>query len=342
MGNRHGYFVLDALTQAAFLKQNNCRALNLTGAANQRCERMSITKPIKALRKPTRQVRYKYLGFVLKPYNDFRKSSRQVRYKYLGFVSKRYADKYQDLIEADAWIRQGYRYSSIQNRAIVILATGSVYLPIGKAANTAMKIALTDEPNIDHVLDAAFQNLNHQELSPDTLIHHVEPTGLSSLKECQLNPNDLAKGMRRCFTVVRNPIDRFKSAWSDKVAGEGRRSSLTDSIDRFYNRYKYDGYSIDQLITYIKETPLQFVDGHVCPQWSACGAGRIPFEMVGKVESLESDVRAFAEAGLITRESANRISVRNASNSEAVKLTRKQESQIRMLYAHDFEIFGYD
>ena len=278
--------------------------------------------------------------------HEFRKNTRPFRYKCLSLVSSSYALKYIDLLESDIWHQHGYRYSNIRD-ARVIEATGSVYIPIAKAANSTMKILITDQSQFDRIL-AEYRKLTNYERqqygsNSDALIHLIELNGrpgVSRLMRFQLTPAELAKGCRRCFTVVRNPVDRFKSAWSNKVLE--KQPGLTESLAQFYSRHEDDYYSIDDLIRYIRETPPQFLDDHVCPMWSLCGEGRIPLEMIGRVESLASDVNAFAEAGLITRESANRIDVYNRSKSEAVELTRKQEFEIRNLYARDFEVFGYD
>ena len=74
-------------------------------------------------------------------------------------------------------------------------------------------------------------------------------------------------------------------------------------------------FRFDDLIAYVTETATENIDVHVRPQWSCCGAGRIPFEMVGRVESLDRDVPAFIEAGLIAPEKLARLEVRNATSA---------------------------
>ena len=270
-----------------------------------------------------------------------RNSTRPYRYRFLSNFSERYAKRNKLLLEKEVWETDGYKFSEIM-KAQVVESTGAVYLPVSKAANTTMKYLISNEPQLDEVLEDRFQQSKQQSLlaSRDMMIHGLYPSGVLSLKVCKLTPNDLAKGTHRCFTVVRHPIERFKSALRDKVLNP-RPSDLKNEIAPYVVKDKSKSVA-DALIRYIKETPTQLMDSHVCPQWSHSGAGRIPIEMVGKVETLETDVKAFTDAGLIPPESIGKIAVRNASNSYEVELTRAQELAIRQLYNRDFEVFGYN
>ena len=272
------------------------------------------------------------------------KLTRPYRYRILSNFSTRYATKNKLFLEREVWEAAGYSFSELL-KARVIQATGAVYLPVSKAANTTIKYLISNETRLDEILDYRYQNSQEHSFhaSRDMLIHYFYPNGVLSLADCQITPDELAKGTRRCFTVVRHPVERFKSALKDKILNP-RPSFLKNTIEPFItpSPLSCSKSAADALIRYITETPTQLMDCHVCPQWSSTGAGQIPIEMVGKVETLESDVKLFADAGLIAPESVGKYSVRNASDSYEVELTRIQESAIQRLYYRDFEIFGYD
>ncbi len=180
----------------------------------------------------------------------------------------------------------------------------------------------------------------------DMLIHFYTPRGVSSVFDSMATLDELVSGSRRFFTVVRHPLKRFLSAWRDKVVLSGD-TSLKYALQRFYNREKGVSFSIDDLIVYASEAPLQNMDIHVLPQWSCCGAGRIPFEMIGKVENLRQDVEAFEEAGLIPKGSVDRLRITNTSGNSAAgsagfdSLTQAQISTLTAIYERDFEMFDY-
>ena len=252
------------------------------------------------------------------------RTTRLARYRVKSVFSKRAAYRLRTLQEAPDWRARGYNYGTILGHACVIPATGAVYLPVPKCATIAMNHMIADE-------------------SPSDVqsIHRYTPSGVERLPDHGIALNDISPDAYRCFTVVRHPIDRFISAYSNQIATK-KIQPLKKSLCAFLNCAHDAVLSVDDLIAYVTETATENIDVHVCPQWSCCGAGRIPFEMVGRVESLDRDVPAFIEAGLIAPEKLARLEVRNATSAHALHdLSQSQKAAISRLYAHDFKMFGY-
>lgn len=206
----------------------------------------------------------------------------------------------------------------------LIEATGAVYMPVSKAANTTIKHMIAEE-----------------DLADEMSIHWTSPRGLRRLRNTDFTLNDLADGACRCFTVVRDPIERFASAYRDRVV-RARDAVLLDALHAFLGHAPDRPVSVDEVIAYVSETPSQKMDEHLRPQWACCGAGRIPFERIGKVESLRQDLESFVAAGLMTPESLGRYAVRNHSGGYAAdELTSAQRSRVKRLYERDYALFGY-
>lgn len=272
---------------------------------------------------------------------DYYRSTRYFRYRIKSVFSKKAKFHSRLIAEEQEWRQQGFHHQDISKDGWVIQATGAVYIAVSKSANTTMKHLITEEmPSSDYIrqIKNSFpDNLG----SDDTLIHFISPSGMVRLRDMKLTPGDLAEGKRRCFTVVRHPISRFTSAWRDKVA-TSRSTPLKDKLREFLKCQRDYTLTIDDLVAYVVETPSEDMDKHVRPQWACCGAGRIPFEMVGKVERLKRDIDALCDAGLISAESASRLTVRNASVTHTGQsLTKQQKAVLSCAYARDFEVFDY-
>ena len=272
-------------------------------------------------------------------------------------IASVFSDRFADRLREEKWRQDGYFYDYLME-AWILQTTNAIYLPVAKSANTTMKhILQMDEPSEGFLTELQntekYQNYKRQyagDMLPehDMLIRSYTPNSVILLKDSGLIPDDLMLGTRRCFTVVRHPVKRFLSTWQNKTA-QSEDTTLKHALRVFFGREEGTSFSVDDLISYVSETPLQDMDVHVLPQWASCGAGRIPFEMVGKVENLRQDVEAFAGAGLIPKESVNRLRVRNtsgrvfggASRSDSHSLTQAQISTITAIYERDFEMFDY-
>ncbi len=285
----------------------------------------------------------------------FQKSTRFLRYRYGRYFSKRQAFRLKMIMEKEKFCSEGYAYDYLK-KCWVIQSTDSVYIPIFKSANTTIKHLISmHKPSNDLLLKIKHNKryINYRKKYPgdfnfddeSMLIHAYTPPGIKLLDDYGLTPGDLTLGIKRCFTIVRHPVDRFLSAYRDKIASPGN-TSLKNSLCEFFNREENTLFSVEDLITYVLETPLQNMDIHVLPQWASCGMGRIPFKMIGKVENLQQDIKSIAEAGLIHKESVNHFEIHNSSgisvgNERAISLTRSQRSRIMNIYERDFEVFGF-
>ena len=268
------------------------------------------------------------------------------RYRLCGIIRKSERTKARQMSERIRWETDGYCCRTMRN-AIAILPTGAVYFPIPKAASTAVKHALLAEPWESALRDLKalpmYDRVRRQEVPDNMMIHAYLNEQLSNslaLLESVTTLDDLVDGNRlRCFTIVRNPIDRFVSAWKDRVLSPFH-TPLKEALVNFFHTSAPRTFSIDDLIAYSANTPTLEVEGHLKPQWALCGAGKVQLELIGRVEHLNKDFRRLADAGLINCDAIERLTVHN-STSVSIELTGEQRRSITRLYERDFNLFGY-
>lgn len=252
--------------------------------------------------------------------------SRRFRYSLLAPLLRNYRYKLRMLDERESWLAEGYAYDHIRSSSLVSKETPAIFVPVLKAANTAIKHLLTGERPSNLSLDI-----------------HNKPAefGLTNLWRYGLTPDDLVAGKRPCFTAVRHPVSRFWSAHSHLCSKEPQ-SILATAVRKHCGLSSEQAVTPEHLLAYIEEVPQQEREPHTRPQWALSGHRRIPFELIGRVESLGDFVREAVERGLLPPAAEERLEPHNRSQSASgTSRGNPLDQRIADCYEEDFQRFGY-
>lgn len=168
------------------------------------------------------------------------------------------------------------------------------------------------------------------------------------------------------FTFVRNPFDRFASAYYDKMVGKNWRLNTDLKRTAMRNRIlgeirgipnpEKDPKSCPTPEEMVKFTLKEMnrvtavgLDPHWVPQWATCPFCRINFDLVGKLETFDEDLDILFEVlqfdKVITRKKQTNVNKKKKKGNK----TREFFSQVPQnlvkdlyeAYKLDFELFGY-
>ncbi|WP_455373232.1 sulfotransferase family 2 domain-containing protein [Limibacillus halophilus] len=253
--------------------------------------------------------------------------SKRLRYGLFALFSKNYRYKLRMLDERPPWEGEGYSYDHIRSASILNPDTRAVFVPVLKAANTAVKHLMTPT-------DAGADSLNIHNRPADY--------GLVNLWRAGFTPDDLAAGRLRSFTVVRHPVARFWSAYRHLCRAEPQ-SILAGEIRAHCGLETQAAIAPEHLLDYIEGREELEREQHSRSQWSLCGQGRIPFAALGRVETLESFLPELVEKTLIAPDAPHRLARHNSSaGSSTSDEERRLERRIADCYQSDFDRFGYE
>jgi len=131
------------------------------------------------------------------------------------------------------------------------------------------------------------------------------------------------------FAFVRNPMDKFISAWKQKVL-------MTNSF-RFANDVHEKMKDLNYFLDWVESLDINNCDEHLQSQNSMIDLSNIDF--VGRFESFEADFNHVAQQINLPKKT-NLHS--NKSLDLGVELSADNERRIRKLYEKDFELFYKD
>jgi len=137
------------------------------------------------------------------------------------------------------------------------------------------------------------------------------------------------------FTFIRNPIDRLKSCYLDKVVAE---VPFQSRYHTFYRERYFPKMDINTFIEYVsvKDLNSPYTDEHIRSQVSMLNLPDIDF--IGRVENFETDFRTVLKVAGIPVANIPHI---NKSKGE-LELTSVQESKIKKMYRKDYELWEDD
>lgn len=252
---------------------------------------------------------------------------RRLHYSILRGFSKKYDLKYRAAKEAALWELEGYHYPDLwRHHSLFIKETQSVYIAISKSANSSVRRALSNSS-----FEEAFSRKRN------------ERYGIYQLHRLGKTLSDITAEKTPVFTVVRNPTDRFWSAYQDKVV-EYPNYGLAAEVAQFHGKpaEQTNDISPEMVLEYMEQTPVDRVEEHLRPQWACCGLGRISFRMIAKVENLRGDLESAANQGLFPRDALARLTHSNVSKNTTETLSKKRlQSRIEAYYSKDYQSFGY-
>lgn len=164
-------------------------------------------------------------------------------------------------------------------------------------------------------------------------IHHEKASALRQAK-----PKEYAEAFT--FAVVRDPVSRFKSAYSYLKQG-GR----IDYDRQIFEKYLGDK-SLDEFLTFLENTPIDENNelfhfhtqtSYVCEPYNPL---LIMVDRIFKIEELETCIRDFKKVSKL-EPLLDEIPKVNSSKSVSLELTERQIQRIKNIYSIDYENF-YD
>jgi hypothetical protein len=153
-------------------------------------------------------------------------------------------------------------------------------------------------------------------------------------------PEDLRSGARLAFTVVRNPVNRFWSAYNHLVVQNGDpnlgvavRSSLALPPDRTVTP--------QLLLDYVERHPIGDLWFALRPQYAIFAPELLPVR-VARLESLKADLTRLAEEGCLPKQLLNDVPWLNRRNGAAAREGHQGlDRRVQAVYARDMELLGY-
>lgn len=160
----------------------------------------------------------------------------------------------------------------------------------------------------------------------------------------------LEAGTPVLFSVTRHPERRIASAFRNffvDATNLARHKHMEPMRAHGFDAARGAEWNLDALLDYVARgmalDPLR-VDAHWRLQTLNLGIGRLPYALVGKVETLATDLpRAFEMAGHPgfppPELMAQRFNATRGAGDGAI--TAAQRRKVEALYAEDYEAFGY-
>lgn len=151
------------------------------------------------------------------------------------------------------------------------------------------------------------------------------------------------------FTFVREPEARLVSAFRNFFLDEtnlARRKHMKPMLAHGFDRARGAEWNFDVFLDYIAHTfevDRTNCDTHWRLQVDNIGWRDIAFDFIGRVESYDADIRHVFEAGGVPGFPPDRLLARaeNRSKDRGFQPSAAQKARIRLLYAPDYEAFGY-
>jgi len=128
------------------------------------------------------------------------------------------------------------------------------------------------------------------------------------------------------FAFVRNPEQRFISAWKDKVL----KQNYFHFPESEYERMK----ELDYFLSWVERLDITKCDEHLRSQTSLIDLNNIDF--IGRLENFENDFKVISQ---YLGEEDFKMEFLNQSKKQEVQLTDEQKRRIHQLYRKDFQIF---
>ena len=128
------------------------------------------------------------------------------------------------------------------------------------------------------------------------------------------------------FAFVRNPIDRFLSAWRNKVVEENY-FHFSDQVHR-------EMQDIGKFIAWVEPQDIEACDEHLRVQASLIDLNHVDF--VGRLENLGEDLMFVASQIDLP---IGEIHKKNTTKKRSTSLSNAQEEKLREIYLKDFSIF---
>ena len=200
----------------------------------------------------------------------------------------------------------------------------TIYVTNQKAGCTSIKLMLNRAETGDNHLDSRNIHVESRLPKPSSL-------GWPRVRE-------MLSGSAYRFTFVRHPVDRLLSAYNDKILID-RNFDFAGLVLQHLGLPQDRDVTLPLFIDYLELCDPLEMDRHWRPQHFNLMHGLVEYDFVGRVETLERDMRIVAkEAGLPIDDVLHRnIKQKSVTHEDVAPYL----SRIEKLYARDFELYGY-
>lgn len=154
----------------------------------------------------------------------------------------------------------------------------------------------------------------------------------------------VSSGDLYCFSFVREPVDRFVSAFIDKIVlsrgpfWERYRTQIRETC----NLLPQDEIRIGHFLDWVERTPDDQRDIHWRSQSRLLRRDVIPYQLIGHQEQFEND---FARVLTALEASDPRGMAQGRENSRSARLSVEPSEgelgRIAEIYSDDYTVFGY-
>lgn len=247
-----------------------------------------------------------------------------IRFAAAAPFSSGYRGRYRWLLETKHWEDRGVAANDLKRKTFIVPCTGAIFIAVSKVANTSLSIILSTKSGVRP------RNVHGKRFGPQRLV------------DTNRTLNDLVNDSPPIFTFARHPIDRFWSAYSDKIDTSQLRSPVRRGISARLGRAPEDSITPEDVVHYLSITPVTLIDEHFRPQWSCTGVEHLPISFVGKLETIGTDMAELVARGFLTAEQAGKLPHSNKSKIQKGSNNRIFNEELRKLYRKDMELFGYD
>ncbi len=172
-----------------------------------------------------------------------------------------------------------------------------------------------------------------------------------TMKKAYLRPSDLnAQDAQQArehffkFSVVRNPYDRFLSAWLDKLERGSPREQA--KVSKALGMNRDDPISIDQFLDYLEHHRGLIKDAHWALQTSLIFMPIQELDLIARTENLNEDLpvildNIFGDTQIVIRTQQQNAHSTGASSRKAELLSDTQKKRVYRLYEKDFDLLKY-
>ena len=172
---------------------------------------------------------------------------------------------------------------------------------------------------------------NFYDLKPLEIFNH-------RLKDKEYSYNLLKSEKYKKFTVIRNPLDRFLSAFNDKVLINSHEPYFS-KFNKKYLHVKDINEKLNLFLNFITENNFSKYDIHIRPQYMLVSSESINYNLILKVDNLHNDwnkVREILNIDLAKPKFANKSNSVRLKNSISSDLIQR----INNLYSEDIKFYN--
>jgi Sulfotransferase family len=258
----------------------------------------------------------------VEPLNRFKRRTDLARSAIAAPFSRKYRTRLRWMEEEPQWRLRGIPQTHVTKSLLYIEQTGAFYIPVPKAGNTSILTAIAKSSTA--AVGGACPDISR----------------LPNVLDIGCGPEDFRSGARLAFTIVRHPVSRFWSAYTDKIVRRPQ-GAVASRVRHALRIGAGKLLTADHLLDYVEGLPAADIDRHFRPQYAICAAEVLPVR-IGRLENLAADLSRLANEFCFPRESLKFIGVFNSSNSREVhESNRRTDRRVAEIYERDLAALGY-